>query len=63
MSITLVKITMCRVRLIETNRKIKKSDANIVKNKVKKMKFRTKKFKNLEIIILKFFLNEMSLMS
>ena len=29
-------MTMCKMRSIETNREIKKSDANIVKNEIKK---------------------------
>ena len=51
MSITSVKMTMCKMRSIETNRKIKKNDANIVKDEVKKRKFRTKRLKNLKIKI------------
>ena len=39
------------MRSIETNRKIKKNDANIVKDEVKKTKFRTKKSKSLKIKI------------
>ena len=44
-------MTMCRVRSIEANRKIEKNDANIVKEKIKEKKFRTKKSKNLKIKI------------
>ena len=51
MSITSMKMTMCKMRSIETNRKIKKNDANIVKDEVKKTKFRTKKSVNLKIKI------------
>ena len=51
MSITSMKMTMCRVRLVETNREIKKNDTNIVKDEVRKTKFRTKKSKNLKIKI------------
>ena len=51
MSITSMKMTMCKMRSIEMNRKIKKSDANIVKDEIKKTKFRTKKLKSLTIKI------------
>ena len=44
-------MTMFRVRLIETNRRIKENNANIVKDEVKKTKLRTKKSKNLKIKI------------
>ena len=44
-------MTMCKMRLIETNREIKKNDANIVKDEVKKIKLRTKKLKSLKIKI------------
>ena len=52
------KITMFKVRSVETNRKIKvkSADINIVKNEIKKIRFRTKKSKNLKIIISKIFL-------
>ena len=57
MSIVLIKIKMCKVRLIKITRRIdiKNADTNIVKNEVKKTKFRTKKSKNLKIIISKIF--------
>ena len=51
MSITSMKITICRMRSIETNRKIKKNDVNIVKDEVKKTKLCTKRLKNLKIKI------------
>ena len=44
-------MTMCKVRSIETNRKIEENNANIVKDEIKETKFRTKKSKNLEIKI------------
>ena len=51
MSITSMKMTMCKMRSIETNRRVEKSDANIVKDEIKKTKFRTKKSMNLKIKI------------
>ena len=51
MSITSIKMTMCKMRSVETNRKIKENDANIVKNEVKETKLHTKKSKNLKIKI------------
>ena len=46
MLITSIKMTICKIRSIKTNRKIKENDVNIVKNEVKKTKLRTKKLKN-----------------
>ena len=51
MSIMSMKMTMCKMRSIETNRKVEKNDANIVKNEIKKTKFCTKKSMNLKIKI------------
>ena len=45
----LIKMRMCKIRSVETNRKIKKNDANIVKNEIKKTKFRTKRSRSLKI--------------
>ena len=51
MSIMSMKMTMCRMRSVETNRKVEKNDANIVKNEIRKTKLRTKKSVNLKIKI------------
>ena len=55
MSIISIKMTTCKMRLIEANLKIDVKSVDIVKNEVKETKFRTKKSKNLKIIISKIF--------
>ena len=41
-------MTMCKMRSVKTNRKIKKSDANIVKDEVKKNEISHEKIKKLK---------------